>query len=159
MGKWLASDFSKNGREWQYSEIPHRIICEKYLEDLSGPELRDYKIFCFDGVPKLIWVDFKVNGQHHRNFYNTDWCFQPDKKILWPNASAESVQKPANLDEMLWVAEELSKDFPQVRVDLYNVNNRIVFGELTFFSACGLADFCSESFANELGSYIKLPST
>lgn len=156
---WLASDYSKLGREWQYREIPHRIICEKYLEDLSGIELRDYKIFCFDGAAKLIWVDFAVNGQHHRNFYSTSWCFQPDKRILWPNASAESIQKPDNLDEMLFVAEKLSKGFPQVRVDIYNVDNRIVFGELTFFSACGLADFSSDSFAYELGSYIKLPST
>jgi len=154
---WLKSDFSRFGREWQYREIPHRIICEKYMEDSSGPELRDYKIFCFDGVAELIWVDFIANGQQYRNFYDKDWCFQPEKRILWPNASAESVQRPVNLDEMLWVAGELSKGFPQVRVDLYNVNDRIVFGELTFSSANGLAEFSSDSFANELGSHIKLP--
>lgn len=156
---WLLSDYSRFGREWQYREIPHRIICEKYLQDSSGFELRDYKIFCFDGTPELIWVDFAVNGQYYRNFYDTGWRFQPEKRILWPNASAESIQKPINLDEMLWIAEKLSNGFPQVRVDLYNVNDRVVFGELTFSSASGLADFCSESFANELGSYIKLPPT
>ena len=154
---WLASDFSRFGREWQYREIPHRIICESYLEDASSPELRDYKIFCFDGVAKLIWVDFVMDAKHYRNFYDTNWNFQPEKQILWPNAPAESVPKPVNLDEMLWVAERLSGGFPQVRVDLYNVDNRVIFGELTFSSANGLAAFSSDAFARELGNYIKLP--
>jgi hypothetical protein len=175
--RWLRSDFSRNGREWQYRQIPHRIVCETFLRDGTSPMLRDYKIFAFDGVCRYIWVDFEAGGSgadsgivsydkpkaaggrvRYRNVYDTNWTFQPEKRILVPNCGDPGVSQPECLDEMLDVASKLSKGFPQCRVDLYVLDNqRIVFGELTFSSSNGCGDFIPDSFGKELGSYIVLP--
>jgi hypothetical protein len=182
MRKWLRSDFSMNGREWQYREIPPRILCEKYLKDRAGGLLRDYKIFTFNGQCKYIWVDFeagqRVPGKpahvafqnsydkpliedgfvRYRNIYDTQWNFQPDKRILRPNSSDQGPDRPKCLEEMIAIASELSQGIPQCRVDLYVIDNtRIVFGELTFTCGNGCNQFFPESFGVELGQYIELP--
>lgn len=177
MKKWLKSDFSRNGREWQYHHMQRRIVCEKFLHDGESSILRDYKIFAFDGECKYIWVDFDCESQEenmeasyakpkvlnnvtrYRNIYDTNWVFQPDKCILRKNLETPMVKKPECLQEMLEIAAKLSKGFPQCRVDLYVLENkRIVFGELTFSSGNGCLVFIPASFGEELGGYIRLPN-
>lgn len=180
MRKWLTSDFSKVGREWQYHEIKPQIICEKFLVDPETPALRDYKLFTFRGETKYIWVDFIepvgndgcksceqeigyskpkiVDGMvRYRNIYDTEWNFMPDRGSLHPCKETDIVKKPECLGEMIEVARKLACDFPQCRVDLYVLGGkRIVFGELTFTGGNGCNAFYPQSFNNELGSYIDL---
>ena len=182
MRKWLKSDFSKNGREWQYHEIKPQIICEKFLIDPGTPVLRDYKLFTFKGETKYIWVDFTENAEgsqtthveqevgysnpkitdgcvRYRNIYDAQWNFMPGCGSLYPCKDATTVKKPECLDEMIEVARKLASDFPQCRVDLYVLEGKqIVFGELTFTSANGCNAFYPQSFNDELGSYIDLGS-
>lgn len=182
MRKWLKSDFSRNGREWQYHGIKPQIICEKFLVDPETPILRDYKLFTFKGETKYIWVDFTepvsentdvpitqevgyskpkvVNGlARYRNFYDPQWSFIPGRGSLHPCKETTTVKKPECLDEMLDVAKKLASVFPQCRVDLYVIGGkRIVFGELTFTSGNGCNAFYPQSFNDELGAYIDLKS-
>lgn len=180
MRKWLNSDFSKNGREWQYRQIKPQIICEKFIIDPETPVLRDYKLFTFRGETKYIWVYFTeplennlVKGEfqdvgyskpcisdgmgRYLNFYDTNWNFMPGCGSSLPNKDSPIVKKPECLDEMLYVANKLSSEFPQCRVDLYVIGGKkIVFGELTFTSGNGCNAFYPQSFNDELGSYIDL---
>jgi hypothetical protein len=180
MRKWLKSDFSKNGREWQYHEIKPQIICEKFLIDPETPVLRDYKLLTFKGETKYIWVDFTekidssqadnveqevgyskpkvVNGlARYRNIYDSKWNFMPGRGSLHPSKKTDAVKKPECFEEMIEVARKLASDFPQCRVDLYVLGGRqIIFGELTFTSGNGCNAFYPQSFNDELGSYIAL---
>lgn len=182
MRKWLKSDFSKNGREWQYHEIKPQIICEKFLVDPDSPMLRDYKLFTFRGETKYIWVDFTepvgndgsephvqevgyskpkiVDGMaRFRNIYDAKWNFMPGRGSLHPCKETDAVKKPDCLEEMIYVARKLAYDYPQCRVDLYVLGGkRIVFGELTFTGGNGCNAFYPQSFNDELGSYIDLDS-
>lgn len=182
MRKWLKSDFSKNGREWQYQKIRPRIICEKFLVDPETPVLRDYKLFTFRGETKYIWVDFTEHAENrdhadveqevgyskpktadgmlrYRNIYDADWNFMPGRGSLHPCKDTGSVRKPGCLDEMIDVARRLASGFPQCRVDLYVLGGtRIVFGELTFTGGNGCNAFYPQAFNDELGSYIDLDS-
>ena len=176
MRKWLKSDFSVFGREWQYKSIPHRIVCEKFIEDSQSGELRDYKLFTFKGETKYIWVDFSlgegkasdievsyskpkpvIGRKRYRNFYDAKWKFQKDKGCLYENLDTTDVPRPACLEKMLELARKLSCDFPQCRVDFYVLGGeRIVFGELTFSSGNGCNEFYPNSFDAELGQYIDI---
>ena len=181
MRRWLKSDFSLIGHEWQYHEIHPRIICEKFLVDPASPILRDYKLFTFQGETKYIWVDFtetkneiddsnneqvvgyskpklSANVKRYRNIYDANWNFMPGRGSLHPCKDTASIQKPECLKEMIDIARKLACDFPQCRVDLYVLGGKqIVFGELTFTSGNGCNAFYPQSFNDELGSYIKLP--
>lgn len=178
MKRWLKSDFSRNGREWQYHAIKPQLICEEFLFDPSCPTLRDYKLLTFRGDTKYIWVDFVLpdngkrsevysevsyskpkvcGGGRYRNFYNCEWTFQKGKGCLWPSVKTDLVSRPACLPEMISLARKLAHDFPQCRVDFYVIGGcRIVFGELTFTSGNGCNEFYPHSFDVELGSYLDL---
>ena len=131
--KSLKSNFYYIGREYQYNAIKPKIICEKYLDD-NGKIPDDYKIYCFNGKPDIVLLckDRFTQGSHRARylFYDKDWNFLPfnkgDDLIEKPN-----IVKPENLDEMLKIAETLSKDFIFARIDLYNINGKIYFGEIT----------------------------
>lgn len=162
--KWLKSDFSRIGREWQYGGMPHRIICESFLSDPDQPVLRDYKVFTFGGVPKCIWVDYhkkdlKGNVRRYRNFYDINWNFMNGCGSLFPNGEGRDIDKPQCLEEMLSAAESLGKDFPHCRVDFYVLDGgaRLVFGEMTFTCGNGVNEFFPLSFDRQLGEYIVLP--
>lgn len=181
MRKWLKTDFSKNGREWQYREIKPRIVCEEFLVDPDCPMLRDYKLFTFKGETKYIWVDFTLskdgknlpvheqevgyanpkiseNEVKVRNIYDPQWNFMAGRGSLYPSIDTPLVRKPECLEEMLTLARKLASDFPHCRVDFYVIGGkRVVFGELTFTSANGCNAFYPQSFNDELGSYITLP--
>ena len=136
------------GREWAYQECQPRIIVERFLENQGGG-LIDYKLFCFDGKPYCVQVDCGRYDGHRQNFYDMEWnslgvhCSYPE---------GEGVEKPLGFEEMKEIASQLSKDFPFVRVDLYNIGGRIYFGELTFYPSSGYGKFCPDVFDMELGA-------
>lgn len=150
--KWLKVDFYMLGREWAYKDVKNRIICEEYLECSDPYGLNDYKVFCFNGTPRLIQVDYARFTGHKRNLYTPNWEFI-DERVAYENDLNADIPKPDNLDEMLECAYKLSKDFPHVRVDFYSVNNRLYFGEMTFYHGAGYLHFENEAFERKLGSY------
>ena len=120
-----------------YKNVKPRIIAEPLMSDNeSGTDLKDYKLFCFDGEVKMIQVDYDRFTDHHRNLYTTDWKLI-DAFILYPNNPQHIIEKPAVLPEMISIGEKLSKGFPFVRIDLYVINNKIYFGEFTFHHGGG----------------------
>ncbi len=144
------------GREWAYKKVKPRIIAEKYMVEESGDDLKDYKIYAFDGVPKVIQVDFgRFKGKHKHNFYTTNWEYR-DVQVLCPSDPSIKISQPEKLQEMLWLSSQLSKGIPQVRTDFYYVGGQVYFGELTFYSNNGVAKFEQKEFAEEMGNYIHL---
>jgi hypothetical protein len=155
MKTWLKTNYYWTSREWVYKDIKPRIVCEKYLIDDDIKDLRDYKFFCFNGEPKLIQVDFDRFNNHKRNIYDIEWNLT-DIEIQYPSAKNEIITKPKTLDSMLEISRILSKDFPHVRVDFYNIDETIIFGELTFFHGSGMEKFNSADFEIKIGKWLEL---
>ncbi|MEI3356183.1 MAG: ATP-grasp fold amidoligase family protein [Clostridia bacterium] len=150
--KWLNFKQKKSlGREWAYEGNTNKIIIEKYLEgndeNLSG--INDYKFFCYNGKVEYIVFDGDRYVKHKRNIYDKEWNYldiQTDCDKL-----GDCIKKPNNLSEMISVAEILAKDFPFVRVDLYSINGKIIFGELTFYPWSGYIQYKPDEFDFKLG--------
>ena len=139
------------GREWAYDGIQkNRVIFEKLIVDDINKErgLDDYKIFCFKGKPFCVQVDSDRQREHHQNYYDTNWN---SLGVHCSYSEGELQDKPQNFSAMLKIAGKLSEDFPFVRVDLYNVNGNVIFGELTFYPTSGYGKFHPDSFDFELG--------
>ena len=154
--KALKNNFYKEGREWPYKNVKPRIIAEKLMTDESGEELKDYKVFCFDGEPRMIQVDSGRFSKHVRNHYTTDWEYI-DASINFPTDRNVKIERPKELDTLLRFARNLSKGFIHLRVDFYIINEKIYFGEITFYHGSGYNTFNPKSFNNEKGNWIKLP--
>lgn len=154
--KWLNEKSTTSGREWAYDGIiKPRIIIETLLEDSENPNgVIDYKTLCYNGEPKFIIFDIDRYIDHKRNFYTTNWDFIPVSSDH--NYAGDKFPKPKNLERMFSICEHLSKDFPFVRVDLYNINGKIYFGELTFYPWSGYVKFYPDSFDYELGSFFRI---
>lgn len=150
--RWIKLDFFMLGREWAYKGVKNRIICEELLEADMPTGLNDYKVFCFDGEPRLIQVDFDRFGNHRRNIYTPEWVFL-DERVEYDNAPDADIPKPENLNEMLECARRLSAGFAHVRVDFYSIGQRLVFGEMTFYHGAGYLRFEHEEFERQLGNY------
>lgn len=153
MKSWLRQNFYYYGREWVYKDIKPRIICEKFLED-SNKELLDYKIYCFNGIPKFIQIDVDRFTNHTANYYDIEWNemdFQYDDEN-----SGRKIEKPKNLKQMLEISKVLSEEFEHVRVDFYEVDGKLYFGELTFFTASGTGKFNPEKYDEIIGSWLHL---
>ena len=136
--KGLKQDYYLTGREWPYKNVPRKIIAEKYMEDNTFHELRDYKFFCFNGVADCVMVCLgRSTGNTKFYFYDKEW------KLCRYNILGKSiigngdVEKPDNISDMFAIAEKLSQGIPFSRIDLYNVNQKIYFGEITFFPDSG----------------------
>lgn len=145
-------------REYPYKNVPPRIIVEEYMEDESGYELKDYKIFCFDGKPEFLFVatDRGMKGEETKfDFYDLEWNHLPLTNGH-PNSS-KIIPKPKNLEKMVEISAKLSQGIPHVRVDLYNINGKIYFGELTFFHWSGLTRFVPEEWDYKFGELLHLP--
>jgi hypothetical protein len=157
LNSWIKDRPVKLGREWAYYDIEPRIICEQYLKDEGNifEGINDYKFICFDGEVKYIWIDVNRYVDHRRNFYDINWNYIDIRSDV-PNYG-DSIAKPDGLNEMIKIANALSKDFPHVRVDLYWINNRVYFGELTFYLLSGYEDFEPDEFDFILGEEFKLP--
>ena len=156
--KWLKRNPYWKNREYPYKNVKPRIIIEQYLEDESGYELKDYKFFCFDGEVKCLFVatDRGVESEETKfDFFDLKWNHLPFTNGH-PN-STKQIRKPDNFEEMVLLAEKLSKGIPHLRVDLYNINGKIYFGELTFFHWSGLTPFVPEEWDYRFGQWLKLP--
>lgn len=150
-----SRDYTKTSKEYPYKNVPHRYIAEQYMEDESGYELKDYKFFCFNGVPKFLFVATgRQNNDTRFDFYDTDFRHLPVTNGHL-NANASHV-KPSNFDKMLELAAKLSRGIPHVRVDLYNINGSIYFGEMTFFHNSGMVPFKPKEWDYKFGEYIDL---
>ena len=150
-------DYTKINKEYPYHNVSHRYIAEQYLEDESGFELKDYKIFCFNGVPKFLFVATGRQQNDTRfDFFDCEFNHLPVKNGH-PNADIQPT-KPQNFEEMLEIASRLSQGIPHVRVDLYNVKGRVYFGEMTFFHWSGIVPFEPIEWDYKFGEYIKLPN-
>ncbi|MCR4994665.1 MAG: glycosyl transferase [Bacteroidales bacterium] len=142
--------------EYPYKNVRRRYIAEAYMEDESGFELKDYKFFCFNGVPRFLFVATGRQQNDTRfDFYDTAFNHLPltnghANADVWPT-------KPQNFEEMLLVAEKLSQGIPHVRVDLYNINGKIYFGEMTFFHWSGFVPFEPVEWDYKFGEYLQLP--
>lgn len=153
--KSLKRNYFYLGREWPYKNVKPRIIAEKYMVDESGIELKDYKIFCFSGEPKLIQVDFNRFSNHQRNVYSTNWEYLPIE-IKYPTNSEHIIEKPKCLDEMLRIASVLSQGKKHVRVDLYCIGEKVYFGELTFHHGSGCEKITPPEFEKTMGDWIEI---
>lgn len=145
-------------REWPYKNVKKRIIAEQFMVDESGAELKDYKFFCFNGRVECFKVDFDRFISHKANYYDRNAKLLPFWEVVCPADHSKVFDKPKNFDKMLELAEILAKDIPFVRVDLYNINGKILFGEITFFPAAGMGKFEPEEWDEKLGNMIKLPT-
>jgi hypothetical protein len=157
--KGLKENYYLTGREWPYKDVPRKVIAEKYMKDNSATEeLTDYKLMCFDGKVKCSFVcseRFSKSGLKV-TFYDTDWKVMPFERH-YPK-SRNPIKKPYGYEKMVELAEKLSKNIPFVRVDFYEINGKIYFGELTFFPGTGLEEFTPFDWDKTLGSWIKLPN-
>lgn len=155
--KWLKRDIYSSGREWSYKNIKPRIIVEELLEDGSNTfsGINDYKFFCFNGKPKYVVLDVDRYVDHKRNIYDIDWSYM-DVFYEYPKLG-DVIKKPEGFEEMVRVANILCEDFPCVRVDLYCVNHRVYFGELTFYPSTGYIQFEPDEFDYELGCQFMIP--
>lgn len=153
----LRTDFYLLGREYPYKYVPKRIIAEKYLEDKETGELRDYKFFCFDGMVRLMFIasDRQNREEPYFDFYDND--FNHLELIHGhPNAPTPP-KKPKNFKKMIELAEQLAKGIPHVRIDFYEVNGSVNFGEITLYHHCGFVPFIPEKWDTVLGEMILLP--
>lgn len=153
--KSLKQNYYWSGREWPYKDVKPRIIAEEYMIDESGYELKDYKFFCFNGEPKMMFIATDRGSDTKFDFYDMEFNHLPFTNGH-PNANKQ-IKKPKNYSTMLALSAKLSFGIPHVRVDFYNINGKIYFGELTFFHWSGLVPFEPEEWDYKLGSWLKLP--
>ena len=154
--KGLKQNYFLIGREWPYKDVSRKILAEQFMVDESGTELKDYKVFCFDGEPEIIEVDYNRFIAHKRNFYGKNWDFI-NMESVYPSDEKHMIARPEKLDKMLELSRKLAKGIPHVRVDFYSIGNRLYWGELTFFHEGGCGHFKPENWDERLGKLIKLP--
>ena len=156
MKTWLKLKLYAFGREWNYRDIPPRIIIEKLIDH---EPLIDYKFMCFNGEPKFLQINNDSKGIHYVDFYNINWN-RVDFTYNKFKQSNHILPIPPQFEEMKELARKLSKPFPFVRVDFYNPPNRIIFGELTYFPGSGLLPLVPliNNYDELLGSYLNLPT-
>lgn len=156
--KCLRRNFYWPGREWPYKNVKPRIIAEEYMEDEATGELRDYKFFCFDGVVRALFVATdrqKNDGETRFDFFDENYIHL-DLRNGHKNADVPP-EKPQNFEKMKQLAAQLSVGVPHIRVDFYEVNGKIFFGELTLSHWSGMEPFEPEEWDKIFGEWIKLP--
>lgn len=155
--KSLKRDVFALGREWPYKNVKRCVFAEQYLEDSSG-ELRDYKFFCFNGKAKYLFIatERQSGGEVKFNYYDED--FKPLDIIQHHPMSSKLIDKPQKFVQMKQIASHLSQGLPEVRVDFYEVNGKIYFGEYTFFHHGGTVPFHPDKWDLIWGNLIQLPS-
>ena len=156
LNKCIRHNHSSSSKEWVYDGVPHRIIAEQYMEDTETKELRDYKFFCFDGVVKALFVATDRGTGHVKfDYFDSDFN-RLELKQSHPNSTI-IIEKPKCFEEMKRVAEVLSEGIPHVRVDLYEADGKVYFGEMTFFHYSGLTPFYPHEWDETFGEWITLP--
>ena len=163
LNSWLALDCSASTTEYHYRQITPCIIAEKLLyptpdEQKISHTLLDYKIWCFNGKPYCCWVCYDREGEHTNVMtYDLEWNAHPEWSIFNEHyRQGQILPKPKNFDQMIDAAQKLSAGFPVVRVDLYNIDGKVYFGELTFTSLGGTMNFYTDEFLLKMGQQIDL---
>lgn len=156
--KSLRKNYFYEHREYPYKHVKPRIIAEQYMVDESGTELKDYKFFCFDGSPRMMLIVSGRGKDQRQDFYDMDFNLLPVHRKEHPNSGLKR-EKPLNLEKMKELAGALSAGIPHVRVDLYDINGSIYFGELTFYSGSGNIPFEPKEWDHIIGEWLKLPQT
>ena len=155
--KWLSKNqYYRGGMEWAYKNVKPRLIAEKFLEEEGKSVLNDYKFFCFEGKPKFVQVDIERGNGDYRCYYDLEWN-KMDLITEVNNFYKGEIEKPENFEEMLLLSEKLADDFPFVRVDLYSVNGKTIFGEMTFYPTDARKRFIPEEMNITIGNYFVLP--
>lgn len=153
--KWLKAKYLECYGEWFYGQVKPRVIVEKYLDDGTG-RLRDYKVYCFNGIPRFIGVDTgDSTGAQYKDIYDTEWNLMEGYKMLYPNSGVK-IEKPDQLDDLLTYARILSEDFLHARIDFYIVDGAVVFGEISFTNSAGFKRVAPEEFSRKMGEYLDL---
>ena len=141
-------------REWIYKDIPPRIIAEEYLDNGTKRELTDYKFWCFNGEPKIMYITNK-GAKIYENFYDMDFN-EIHIGHGFPRRSPE-YECPNEFLRMKEYAKELAKGIPFVRIDFFNINGDVYFGEYTFYDWAGMRPFTPKDLDYKLGEYLQLP--
>ncbi len=154
LDKWLKRDYYSYFREWPYKDLRPRIVCEEFLAEIGDVPI-DYKIMCFSGEPEIIQVHRGRFKNHTIEYYDKKW-----NKIDIYSEGYEKCdyisEKPKELDKLLDIARKLSANLPQSRIDLYLVNGKVYFSEITFFDGAGFDKFYPEEFNTYLGNLINI---
>ncbi|OJG77184.1 hypothetical protein RV10_GL002923 [Enterococcus pallens] len=150
-----AQSYFRFTKEWVYYDMPKRILVEELIMGEDGGVPNDYKLFCFNGSVKIILVVSERGTETKENWYSVKW---EELDIYNGKTRGKEISKPFNLRKLIEVAEKLAEDFPFVRVDLFTENEKIYFGELTFFPNGGFVPFNPEEVDYELGKWLILPN-
>lgn len=156
--KGLKQDYYLTGREWPYKDVPRKIIAEKYMEDVSG-DLKDYKFYCFNGEMKFVMINSDRNTSRptRSDYFDRDFNWLD---FTWGYSHAEvHPKKPEQFEKMVAIVEKLAKGLPHIRVDLYDCNGKIYFGELTFFDGSGFDKIEPLEWDYKIGKLLKLPTS
>lgn len=151
----LHRNYYLTRREWPYKNVPHMILAEKLLEDSSTKELIDYKFFCFNGEPKIMYISADAAKDTTTDFFDMDFKHLPIR-MKDPNAKILP-QKPLQFDEMKRIAAVLAEGIPHLRVDFYIVNNHLYVGEMTFYHMGGFTPIYPVEWDKKMGDWIVLP--
>ena len=158
LNKRLGLNYYYANREWPYKNVKPCIFAEKYMVDESGVELKDYKWYCFDGTPRFMLITTDRAAADVRTkytFFDMDYNMLP----FYRNGphSDMPIPKPAAFDKMKRLAELLSIGFPHLRVDMYDINGKVYFGELTLYASSGMASFNPSEWDEIIGGWLILP--
>ena len=154
---FYGRNYYDRNREWPYKDVPHRIIAEKYMVDSSSGELRDYKFFTFGGEPKVLYIaQGRGSGKETvADFFDMDFKHLPF--TIDHDMAQTPPEKPQCFEEMKRLAAILSEGTPQLRVDFYEVDGKVYFGEMTFFHCSGMDSFHPEEWDYTFGDWVELP--
>lgn len=157
LAHFLKRDYYDHNREWPYKNVPHRIIAEAYMEDSATKELRDYKFFTFGGEPKVLYIaQGRGRGEPTvADFFDMD--FQHLPFTIDHDMADVPPEKPACFEEMKHLAAILAEGTPQLRVDFYEVDGKVYFGEMTFYHCSGMEAFHPEQWDRIFGDWVTLP--
>lgn len=158
LSKIFHTNYYWMGRETPYKYVKRKVFAEKRISSVFGKELMDYKFFCFNGEPKIFKVDFERFVDHHANYYDIQQNLLPFGETWPPPMPSKVIEMPENFEEMVNIAKKLSEGLPFVRIDLYNNDGEIYFGEVTLFPTSGFGSFTDDEWDKKLGEWLILPA-
>lgn len=160
INKCLKRNYYRDSREWFYKKVKPCIIIEEYMENKGFDGLIDYKFFCFNGEPKCLYISKGLEDHKTAkiSFVDLDFKLMPFyRKDFNPFDDISEVPKPKNFEKMKELAKKLSEGFPFIRIDLYEINDKIYFSEFTFYPCSGMIPFYPQEWDEKLGEWLKLP--
>ena len=155
--KGLDEDYYSLWREWPYKNVERKIIAEQYLENVDGSAIVDYKFYCYGEKPRYFMYSVGEachNVRNHKfdmNYQSIDYLFKKN-----PTINLSEIELPNNIDEMVSIVEKLCKGHQHIRIDLYNVNGKIYFGEMTFYTSGGFINIDNKEYSQQLADYIDI---